>query len=116
MAESESNPEPSTAAPVVANGKPASKATLSLGVIGQTKRWLRIVFAFMLITIAAILGLVPLIPGWPLGIFGLSILAAEFAWARRLMKRLRKEGVRLRDAITWRRPKKPRAARRSSKA
>lgn len=102
-----SAPEPR----VPVQGEPGETSVVSLGVIGHVRRWLRIVFAFMLITVAAILGLVPLIPGWPLAIIGLSILAAEYAWARRLMKKLRRQGVRLRDASLFRRPKKPKTAR-----
>lgn len=94
------------------NGEPAQATAVSLGIMGHTKRLLRIALGFILLTIAAFFGLVPFVPGWPLGILGLSILAAEFVWARRLMKRLRKGGVRLRDALWPRRsPRRPRRGR-----
>jgi hypothetical protein len=32
-------------------------------------------------------------------LFGLSLLAAEFIWARRLMDRMKREGTRVRDAV-----------------
>jgi hypothetical protein len=46
-------------------------------------------------------------PGWLVILFGLGILAAEFVWARRLLDRLKKEGLRIRDAVLMRQPVKP---------
>lgn len=68
----------------------------------QAKRLVKIVFAFTIIVVAFALGFVPGIPGWPLALFGLSILAAEFVWAARLMKRVRGGATRLKEAALWR--------------
>ena len=38
-------------------------------------------------------------PGMLVIFIGLGLLAAEFVWARRLMERMKREGVRLRDAV-----------------
>jgi uncharacterized protein (TIGR02611 family) len=38
-------------------------------------------------------------PGWLVIFLGLSLLAAEFIWARRLMERMKREGERVRDAV-----------------
>jgi len=38
-------------------------------------------------------------PGWLVIFLGLSLLAAEFIWARRLMDRMKREGERVRDAV-----------------
>jgi len=38
-------------------------------------------------------------PGTPVILMGLGLLAAEFVWARRIMDRIKRESVRLKDAI-----------------
>ena len=38
-------------------------------------------------------------PGWLTIFLGLSLLAAEFVWARRLMNRIKKEGGRFKEAV-----------------
>jgi len=38
-------------------------------------------------------------PGWPVIFLGLTVLAAEFIWARRLMDRMKNESTRLKDAV-----------------
>jgi uncharacterized protein (TIGR02611 family) len=43
-------------------------------------------------------------PGWVTIFLALGILAAEFVWARRLLDRLKKQGIRLRDAFIDRPP------------
>ncbi len=75
-------------------------------------RLIKIVFAFTIILFAFLLGFVPGIPGWPLALFGLSMLAAEFVWARRLMKRVKRGASRLKDAALWW-PRKKRDQRRN---
>jgi hypothetical protein len=64
-------------------------------------RLIKIVFAFTIIIFAGLLGFVPGIPGWPLAIFGLTMLAAEFVWANRLLKRIKSGAARLKDAAFW---------------
>jgi hypothetical protein len=38
-------------------------------------------------------------PGWLTIIVALGILGAEFVWARRLLDRLKEQGVRFRDSV-----------------
>lgn len=38
-------------------------------------------------------------PGWLVIFLGLGLLAAEFVWAERLMKRIKREGGRVMDAV-----------------
>jgi hypothetical protein len=38
-------------------------------------------------------------PGWPVIFLGLTLLAAEFVWAKRLMDRMKHEGNRLKDTV-----------------
>ncbi|MBI2078132.1 MAG: hypothetical protein HYT80_07160 [Euryarchaeota archaeon] len=70
------------------------------------RRFLLVLFGFTLIFFGFLLGFVPGIPGWPLGLLGLSILAGEYVWARRILKRVSEGASRLRDAVL------PRWARR----
>jgi uncharacterized protein (TIGR02611 family) len=64
----------------------------------QAKRMLKIVFGFTLLA-AGIVMIVTPGPGWLVIFLGLSLLAAEFIWARRLMERMKREGGRVRDAV-----------------
>lgn len=82
-------------APTVAGVPPS---TPSPTLLHRAWRLIKIVFAFTIIVFAFLLGFVPGIPGWPLALFGLSILAAEFVWARRLLKQIRSGAKRLKDA------------------
>src|SRR5579871_3599704 len=56
----------------------------------QVRRALRIVSGFTLLALGAIMLITPG-PGWVTIFFGLSLLAAEFVWARRLMNRIKRE-------------------------
>ena len=38
-------------------------------------------------------------PGWLVIFLGLTLLAAEFVWARRLMDRMKHQGNRLKDTV-----------------
>jgi len=38
-------------------------------------------------------------PGWLVIFLGLTVLAAEFVWAQKLMKRMKHEGNRLKDTV-----------------
>jgi uncharacterized protein (TIGR02611 family) len=73
--------------------------------IEQVRRGLRIVVGFTLL-LAGVVMIVTPGPGWLVILLGLGLLAAEFVWARRLMDRIKKEGDRVREAVTWR-PSKP---------
>jgi len=64
----------------------------------QAKRFVRILFGFTLLAIGVIMFFTPA-PGWLTILLGLGVLAAEFAWARRLLDRLKEHGTRLRDTV-----------------
>ena len=38
-------------------------------------------------------------PGWLVIFLGLTLLAAEFVWARRLMDRMKAQGSRLKESV-----------------
>jgi uncharacterized protein (TIGR02611 family) len=72
---------------------------MSLRTIEQVRRVFRIVAGFTLLLIGVVMIVTPG-PGWLVILLGLSLLAAEFIWARRLMERMKREGVRVRDAVS----------------
>jgi uncharacterized protein (TIGR02611 family) len=66
--------------------------------IEQVRRAFRIIAGFTLL-IAGVVMIVTPGPGWLVIFLGLSLLAAEFIWARRLMERMKREGDRVREAV-----------------
>lgn len=66
--------------------------------VEQIRRWLRIVAGFTLL-IAGVLLVVTPAPGGIVILSGLGLLAAEFVWAARLMKRVKREGVKWKEAV-----------------
>jgi tellurite resistance protein TerC len=72
------------------------------------RRWIMIVFGFTLLGIGLFLA-IPGIPGPGLAVVwaGLAILAVEFLWARRLLKRFQEEGMRLKDLLFRRKGTQP---------
>jgi uncharacterized protein (TIGR02611 family) len=64
----------------------------------QTKRFLKILFGFTILGLGIVMIVTPG-PGWLTILLGLGILAAEFVWARRLLDRLKEQGVRFRDTL-----------------
>lgn len=66
--------------------------------LDQVRRAFRIVSGFTLLLIGAVMIVTPG-PGWLTIFLGLSLLAAEFVWARRLMNRIKREGGRIKDAV-----------------
>lgn len=91
--------------PEKANAEGTAPRPPDPSLFGRAKRFVKIVVAFTLIAIGALFGFVPLVPGWPLGLLGLSMLAAEFAWARHIMRRIREGATSVREAAFGRRPK-----------
>ena len=69
-----------------------------LKTVQQAKRVIKIVFGFTLLALGAIMLVTPG-PGWLTIFLGLAVLAAEFVWARRLLERLKVQGMRIRDAV-----------------
>ena len=81
-----------------------------LRTVEQVRRIFLIIAGFTLL-LAGLVMLVTPGPGLLVIFFGLSLLAAEFVWARRLMNRMKREGQRVRHAV-WR-PGKDEAAKAS---
>jgi uncharacterized protein (TIGR02611 family) len=63
--------------------------------VEQVRRGFRIIAGFTLL-LAGIVMIITPGPGWLVIFLGLSLLAAEFIWARRLMDRMKREGERVR--------------------
>lgn len=64
----------------------------------QAKRLMKIILGFTLLVLGAVMVFTPG-PGWLIMLLGLGVLAAEFMWARKLLDRMKEQGVRLRDAF-----------------
>jgi uncharacterized protein (TIGR02611 family) len=64
----------------------------------QAKRFLKILFGFTLLAIGVVMLVTPG-PGWITIMLALGVLAAEYVWARRLLEKLKEQGLRLRDSI-----------------
>jgi uncharacterized protein (TIGR02611 family) len=69
-----------------------------LRTVEQVRRVFLIIAGFTLLLVGLIMIFTPG-PGMLVIFIGLGFLAAEFVWARRLMERMKREGVRLRDAV-----------------
>lgn len=65
----------------------------------QTGRVLRIGAGFALLLLGVVL-LVGPGPGWLVILLGLGLLAVDFAWARRLLERMKQEGARFRTILS----------------
>lgn len=64
----------------------------------QALRVLRIGAGFAVLALGIVL-LVGPGPGWLVILLGLGLLAVDFAWARRLLNRMKQEGARFRTAF-----------------
>jgi len=70
-----------------------------LKTVQQVKRFFIILVGFTVL-LAGVVMLVTPGPGWAVIFGGLAILAAaEILWAKRLLERLKAQGVKLRDAV-----------------
>jgi hypothetical protein len=77
---------------------PVVRTTKMIKSLEQAKRYLKILFGFTLLAIGVVMIVTPG-PGWVTIMLGLGVLAAEYVWARRLLDKLKEQGVRLRDSI-----------------
>lgn len=66
--------------------------------IDQVRRFFKILGGFTLLVLGAVMVFTPG-PGWLVMFFGLTLLAAEFVWAKRLMDRMKEQGTRLKDTV-----------------
>jgi uncharacterized protein (TIGR02611 family) len=66
--------------------------------IDQVRRFFKILGGFTLLLVGALMLFTPG-PGWLVIFLGLTLLAAEFVWARRLMDRMKHQSNRLKDTV-----------------
>jgi uncharacterized protein (TIGR02611 family) len=66
--------------------------------IDQVRRFFKVLGGFTLLLLGVIMVFTPG-PGWLVIFLGLTLLAAEFVWAQRLMDRMKQEGNRLKDTV-----------------
>jgi uncharacterized protein (TIGR02611 family) len=66
--------------------------------IDQVRRFFKILGGFTLLLVGAVMLFTPG-PGWLVIFLGLTVLAAEYMWARRLMDRMKHQGNRLKDSL-----------------
>jgi tellurite resistance protein TerC len=66
--------------------------------IDQVRRFFKILGGFTLLGLGAVMLFTPG-PGWVVIFLGLTLLAAEFVWARRLMDRMKEQGARWKDSV-----------------
>jgi uncharacterized protein (TIGR02611 family) len=66
--------------------------------IDQVRRFFKILGGFTLLALGAVMLFTPG-PGWVVIFLGLTLLAAEFVWARRLMDRMKEQGTRWKDSV-----------------
>lgn len=66
--------------------------------IDQVRRFFKILAGFTLLVLGAVMLFTPG-PGWPVIFLGLTLLAAEFVWAKRLMDRMKEQGARIKDTV-----------------
>jgi uncharacterized protein (TIGR02611 family) len=64
----------------------------------QAKRFVKVLIGFTLLALGIVMIATPG-PGWLTILLALGILGAEFVWARRLLDRLKEQGVRIRDTV-----------------
>jgi uncharacterized protein (TIGR02611 family) len=67
----------------------------------QAKRIVKVLMGFSLLALGIVMLVTPG-PGWLTIMLALGVLAAEFVWARRLLDRLKEQGVRIRDTMMHR--------------
>lgn len=66
--------------------------------IEQVRRFFKILGGFTLLGLGAVMLFTPG-PGWLVIFLGLTLLAAEFVWARRLMDRMKAQSSRLKESV-----------------
>lgn len=69
-----------------------------LRTVEQVRRIFLVLAGFTLLALGIVMIFTPG-PGTPIILMGLGLLAAEFVWARRIMERIKRETMRLKDAL-----------------
>lgn len=91
---------PQTEIPLTIEAPAASapRGSVFFRTIEQVRRFSKILAGFTLLLVGVIMFFTPG-PGWLVVFLGLTLLAAEFVWAKRLMDRMKHEGNRLKDTV-----------------
>ncbi len=84
--------------PTLSARKLIPQGRMILRTVEQVRRVFLIIAGFTLL-LAGVVMLVTPGPGMLVIFLGLGLLAAEFVWARRLMDRMKSEGLRLKEAM-----------------
>ena len=84
--------------PTLSARKLISQGPMILRTVEQVRRVFLIIAGFTLLLAGVVMLLTPG-PGMLVIFLGLGLLAAEFVWARRLMERMKREGLRLKEAV-----------------
>jgi uncharacterized protein (TIGR02611 family) len=71
---------------------------MQFSTIDQVRRFFKVLAGFTLLALGAIMLFTPG-PGWLVIFFGLTLLAAEFVWAKRLMDRMKHHGTKIKDSV-----------------
>jgi uncharacterized protein (TIGR02611 family) len=71
---------------------------LIIKTLHQAKRFFKILVGFTLLVIGVVMIVTPG-PGLLTILLALGVLAAEFVWARRLLDRVKEQGVRIRQSV-----------------
>jgi len=66
--------------------------------IDQVRRFFKILGGFTLLLVGVVMFFTPG-PGWLVIFLGLTVLAAEFVWAQRLMNHMKDHGNRIKDTV-----------------
>ena len=66
--------------------------------IDQVRRFFKILGGFTLLLVGVIMFFTPG-PGWLVVFLGLTVLAAEFVWARRLLDRVKQQTLKVREIV-----------------
>ena len=74
--------------------------------IEQVRHFFKVLGGFTLLGLGAVMLVTPG-PGWLVMFLGLTLLAAEFVWARRLMDRMKQQGTRFKDSVVRSRKTNP---------
>ncbi len=84
--------------PTLSARKLIPQGPMILRTVEQVRRVFLIIAGFTLL-LAGVVMLVTPGPGMLVIFLGLGLLAAEFVWARRLMERMKREGLRFKEAV-----------------
>ncbi|MBL8759668.1 MAG: PGPGW domain-containing protein [Phycisphaerae bacterium] len=83
-------PEPDIADTALADLARTAEATWK-----SARRWIIFVVGMSIVLFGLIVGILPGVPGIPIMFLGFALLATEFLWARKILKRLKQEALAL---------------------